>query len=106
MKKTIEVCVDRAIGFIDNFNNKYPVNYGYAPGIIGGDGEEQDAYILGVDHPVEKYEGFLIAVVHRRDDIETKWVVSNSMYSKEEIEAKVHFLEQYFDSYVELVDEV
>lgn len=25
----------------------YPVNYGYISGILGGDGQEQDCYVLG-----------------------------------------------------------
>ena len=30
----------------------YPINYGFVEGIMATDGEEQDAYILGVDVPV------------------------------------------------------
>ena len=26
----------------------YPINYGYVPGVLGGDGEELDVYVLGV----------------------------------------------------------
>ena len=39
------------------------------------DGEEQDAYILGVNEPVGKFTGKIIAIVQRKDDIEEKWVV-------------------------------
>ena len=42
----------------------YPINYGYVEGIMAPDGEEQDAYILGVDEAVEKFTGKIIAVVH------------------------------------------
>ncbi len=51
----------------------YPVNYGYIPGIIGGDGEEQDVYILGVAEPLDTFTGELIAIIHRRNDAEDKW---------------------------------
>ena len=27
----------------------YPINYGYIPGVLGGDGEELDVYVLGID---------------------------------------------------------
>ena len=78
----------------------YPVNYGYVPGISGGDGEEQDAYVLGVDHPVETFTGVRIAIVHRADDVEEKWVVvpRGTTMTLEEIASAVHFQERYFQS--------
>ncbi len=78
----------------------YPVNYGYIPGIIGGDGDEQDVYILGVDEPLDTFTGELIAVIHRRDDVEDKWVLApeGMRFTAGEIMAAVHFQEQYFDS--------
>ena len=64
----------------------YPVNYGYIEGIMAPDGEEQDAYILGVNEAVDKFIGKIIAIVHRKDDIEEKWVVvpDGVTFSKEE----------------------
>ena len=50
----------------------YPINYGYVEGIMAPDGEEQDAYILGVDEAIDKFIGTVIAVVHRNDDVEEK----------------------------------
>lgn len=78
----------------------YPVNYGYIEGIIAPDGEEQDAYILGIDKPVEKFTGRIIAIVRRHDDIEEKWVVcsENCSFSKDEIAEQIKFQEQYFQS--------
>jgi len=38
------------------------------------DGEEQDAYILGVEEPLNEFTGKIIAIIHRNDDIEEKWV--------------------------------
>ena len=78
----------------------YPVNYGYVEGIIAPDGEEQDAYILGVNEPVDKFTGKIIAIVHRKNDIEVKWIVvpEKVIFSKEEIKQQIHFQEQYFDS--------
>ena len=54
----------------------YPINYGYIEGIIAPDGEEQDAYILGVNEPVREFTGRIIAIIHRLDDAEEKWVVA------------------------------
>ena len=98
--KIVKVTVDRPMGsYHPNHRDiYYPVNYGYIKGIMSPDGEEQDAYILGVDHPVDEFTGRVIAVIHRYDDIEEKWVVApvGKTYSAEEIKAQVDFQEQYF----------
>ena len=80
----------------------YPVNYGYIKGITAPDGEEQDAYILGVHTAVKEFTGRVIAIIHRYDDIEEKWVVSPEgvNFSDEEITRQVHFQEQYFHSVI------
>lgn len=100
----VTVTVDRAMG---TYHPKhpdiyYPVNYGYIKGIIAPDGEEQDAYILGVNEPVEEFTGKIIAIIHRNDDVEEKWIVApdNVSFSKEGIMKQVHFQERYFDSEV------
>ena len=78
----------------------YPINYGYIEGMIAPDGEEQDAYLLGLDEPVQEYTGIIIAIIHRYDDVEEKWVVvpRNMSYTKEEIKKQVEFQEKYFKS--------
>lgn len=100
--KTVTVTVDRPLGsrHPEHRDLYYPVNYGYIEGITAADGEAQDAYILGVDEPVGEFSGNVIAVVHRRDDIEDKWVVApeGQTRSAEEIRRAVAFQEQYFDS--------
>ena len=100
----VTVTVDRPLGSCHPKHKdiKYPVNYGYIRGIIAPDGEEQDAYILGVNVPVEKFTGRVIAVIHRDDDVEEKWVVcpENVSFSREEIMAQVDFRERYFHSSV------
>ena len=77
----------------------YPVNYGYIDGVMAPDGEEQDAYVIGVDEPVKKFMGKVVAIIHRKDDIEDKWVVcpENMTFTKSEIGSLVYFLERYFD---------
>ena len=99
--KIVKVIVDRPLG---TFHPKYKdifysVNYGFIPGIIAADGEEQDAYILGIDEPVAEFTGKVIAIIHRFDDVEEKWVVSaeNISFSKSEIEKLVYFQEKFFD---------
>ena len=99
---TVTVTVDRPLGsYHHEYKDMYyPINYGYIEGVMAPDGEEQDAYILGVNEPVGKFTGKIIAIVYRKDDIEEKWVVvpDGVTFSKEEIRRQIHFQEQYFDS--------
>ena len=105
--KKVKVTVDRPLGTYHPQHKDlyYPINYGYVEGIIAPDGEEQDAYILGVEKPVAAFEGIVIAIIHRKNDIEEKWVVApeGSVFTKEEIETAVHFQEQYFDTEIMMV---
>ncbi len=98
----VTVTVDRPLGsFHPEYKDMlYPINYGYIEGIIAPDGEEQDAYILGVNEAVEKFTGKIIAVIHRSDDVEEKWVVcpEDRTFSREEIMEQVSFQEQYYHS--------
>ena len=99
--KIVKVIVDRPLGsYHPTYKNiQYPVNYGYIPKILAGDGEEQDAYILGVDIPLTNFIGKVIAIIHRKNDNENKWVVApeNLILLKEEISKAVEFQEKYFD---------
>lgn len=101
---TVTVTVDRPLGSYhpEHPDLYYPVNYGYIKGTMAQDGEEEDAYILGVREPVRKYTGKVIAVIYRKDDTEHKWVVApeGSSFTAGEIEQAVHFQEQYFQSVV------
>ena len=98
--KKVKVVIDRPLG---STHPGYPdliytVNYGYLPNLIGGDGEEQDAYVLGVNLPIEEFEGEVIAIIHRENDCENKLVVapSNSSFTDEEILNAVNFQEKFF----------
>ena len=97
---TVRVIVDRPLG---TFHPKhkdicYSVNYGYIPDVLAPDGEEQDAYILGIDKPVKEFVGKVVAIIHRFDDVEDKWVVApeGASFTKDEIMKQVAFQEQYF----------
>ena len=98
--KVINIVIDRPFGskhpehgFI------YPVNYGFVPDTISGDGEELDAYLLGVFEPVDNYEGKCIAVVHRTNDNDDKLIIvpKDKDYSNEAIEALTEFQERFFE---------
>lgn len=76
--KIVTVTVDRAMGSYhpEHPDMYYPINYGYIKGIVAPDGEEQDAYVLGVEEAVDEFTGKIIAIIRRKDDIEEKWVVA------------------------------
>ena len=104
--KKVKVIIDRPLG---TFHPKhkdifYSVNYGYIEGIIAPDGEEQDAYILGVNEPISEFTGEIIAIIKRLDDVEEKWVVApeNMTFTKEEIMKQVEFQEKYFKTAISI----
>ena len=98
----VKVTVDRPKGSYHPKHKDifYPINYGYIEGIMANDGEEQDAYIIGIDNPVNEFTGKIIAIIHRFDDVEDKWVVApkDMNYTKGQIEELVHFQEKYFNT--------
>lgn len=102
--KVVTVQVDRPIGYLHG-DILYPVNYGFVPGLMGGDGEEQDAYILGVGTPLSSFTGRVIAVIRRHNDCEDKLVVAPEGLSlhQGQIAQAVHFQEQYFISTIDSV---
>lgn len=92
--------IDRPLGSCHPRHQEliYPVNYGYVDGVAGGDGVAQDMYLLGVDKPVEAFTGRVIAVFHRFNDVEDKWIVAadGKDYSDEQILGAIAFQEQFF----------
>lgn len=105
--KVVHIGIDRPIGYVHHkgeYDLVYPINYGYIPGVLGGDGEEIDVYLLGVDVPVKEFEAHIIAIVHREDDVEDKLVGAHEgmTFTAEEIAAAVRFQEQYYRSYIEM----
>lgn len=104
--KTVTVVMDRPMGYVhkkENYTLTYPINYGYIPGVLGGDGEELDVYVLGTDKPLKEFTGKVIAIVNRENDVEDKLVAapSDMTFSKDEIEEAVHFQEQYYITEIE-----
>lgn len=104
--KTVTAVVDRPVGYVHEKNGKtivYPINYGYLPNVIGGDGEELDVYLLGVSEPLESFTAKVIAVVHRSDDVEDKLVAApeDMRYDQAQIAKLINFQEKYHKSDVE-----
>lgn len=101
--KNVSIVIDRKLGTKHQKHGFiYMVNYGYVPNTVSGDGEELDAYLLGVFEPIEEFLGKVIAVIHRTNDDDDKLVVvPNDMEcSDEAIRALTEFQEQYFESVI------
>ena len=99
--KQVTVIIDRPLGSTHPRHGFiYEVNYGFVPGTVAPDGEELDAYYLGVGSPVERATGRCVALIHRDDDDDDKLIVvpSGVSLSDESILEAVHFQEQYFKS--------
>ena len=106
--KIVDIGIDRPIGYVhkkEKYSLTYKINYGFIPGVLGGDDEELDVYLLGVDTPVESYTCRIIGIVHRHNDIEDKLVGApvDKTFSKSEIEDAVRFQEQYYNSEIECI---
>ena len=107
--KTVKIEIDRPIGYVHHKGEKtlvYPINYGYIPDVLGGDGEELDVFLLGVDEPVSKYEGRIIGIVYRADDVEDKLVMAPDgvSFTAEEIARVVYFQEKYYKTTIRALD--
>ena len=102
----VKVIIDRPLGTYHPKHKDifYTVNYGYIEGIIAPDGEEQDAYVLGVDKPLKEFIGVVVAVIHRLHDVEDKWVIAPEgvEFTKEEIMKEVEFQEKYFKTEIRM----
>lgn len=99
--KIVNVKMDRKLGSVHPKHGfVYPVNYGYIPGTVSGDGEELDAYVLGEHMPLDEFTGRVIAIIHRTDDDDDKLVVMKDgrNYTDDQIRALTEFQEQYFKS--------
>ncbi len=97
--KTVVIRIDRPLGSRHPQHGfLYMLNYGYVPGVMAPDGEELDAYVLGIFEPLEHFEGRCIAVIHRLDDDDDKLVLAPDRvrYTDEQILALTEFQERFF----------
>ncbi len=93
--REVEVRVDRPLGSVHPRHPDliYRVNYGFVPNTCAPDGGEVDAYILGVDEPLESFQGLCVALLRRTDDDDDKLVVApkNLSLTDDEILSATHF---------------
>lgn len=103
--KVIVVVMDRMMGAKHSEKypkHIYPLNYGYIPNTVSGDGDELDAYVVGVFEPVEEFTGEVIAIIHRTNNDDDKLVVApqGKNYTDDQIKALTEFQERYFESII------
>ena len=101
LNKILEVKIDRPIGTkYKNYETIYPINYGYVPNTISGDGEELDCYILGIYEPLKTFKGKCIAIIHRTNDYDDKLIVvpENHNFTNNQIGELTDFQEKFFTS--------
>lgn len=97
--KIVTVKMDRPLGTKHPKHGfVYPVNYGFIPNTVSGDGEELDAYVLGPTVPLDTFTGRVCAIIHRTDDDDDKLVVApdGQNPTDAEIEEQTKFQEQWF----------
>lgn len=98
--KIISIKIDRPLGsgHPEYPTSIYPINYGYVPGTISGDGKELDCFLLGVFKAVDEYTGKCIAIIHRTNDNDDKLIIvpKGTNYTDSEIEELIYFQEKYF----------
>ena len=103
--KTVNIVIDRPLGSAHpQFPGLiYEVNYGYIPGTDGGDGEEADVYLLGVEKPVSEYTAQIIGIIYRKNDVEFKLAAApiGTVLHQGEIAEAVHFQEKYFETEID-----
>lgn len=101
--KIVTIKIDRPLGSSHpRWAFIYLVNYGYVPGTLAADGEELDAYLLGVFEPMAEFTGQCIAIIHRLNDDDDKLIVTppGKGYSDAQIEALTEFQERFFRSVI------
>lgn len=104
--RTVTLAIDRPAGYVhrkERYTLTYPLNYGYIPGVLGGDGEELDVYLLGPTRPLDTFTGRIVGIIWREDDREDKLVAAplDARPDQGEIGAAVAFQEQYYHTRIQ-----
>ena len=100
LNKNVKVIIERPLGSKHPKHDFiYPVNYGYVPNTISGDGEELDCYVLGIFEPIKEFKGKCIAIIHRLNDNDDKLIIvpEDRKFSNKEIDVLVEFQEKFFN---------
>lgn len=107
LDETVRIEIDRPIGYVhkkEKYTLVYPINYGYIPGVYGGDEEELDVYLLGVNEPVKEYTCKIIGAVLRKNDVEDKLIAApeGMNFTADEAYKMIEFQEQWYDTEIRM----
>ena len=107
--KTVTIGIDRPIGYVHHKGEKtlvYPIIYGYIPGVLGGDEEELDVFLVGVDAPVSEFTGRIVGIAYRADDVEDKLIMAPDgvIFTAEDMACAVQFQEKYYHTTIRALD--
>ncbi len=108
LNKLVDIEIDRPIGYVHHkplYDLVYPINYGYIPGVLGGDGEELDVYVLGINEPVQKCTVRIIGIAHRENDVEDKLIGApdGMSFTGKEMAEAIAFQEKYYNTTIEAI---
>jgi len=108
--KTVEVEIDRPVGYVHHKKDRtlvYPINYGYVAGVLGGDGEELDVYVLGYDTPQTHVSCRVVGIAYRADDVEDKLIAApeGMTPTAEDMAKAIQFQEKYYRTTVRALKE-
>ena len=103
LNKIVTINIDRKLGTLHPKHGfMYMLKYGYIPNTKSTDGEELDAYLLGVFDPVDTFEGKVIAIIKRTNDNDDELIVvpKDKEYTDDQIKALTEFQERFFESII------
>lgn len=105
--KTVHLQINRPIKSLHPIHKNliYPINCGYIPNVFCDDGKEIQVYLLGVDTPLTEYTAHIIGIVHHSKDIPDILIAAPEKihFTKEEIEKRIYFQEQFYTYHIELI---
>lgn len=99
--KEVTVVVDHPYGSAHLIypDTDYPCNMGYVEDLVQEKELFQEAYIYGVNEPVETFKGKVIGIIYYKDDVISKWIVSKEEnVNHQEVIDTIGPLEQYLDT--------
>lgn len=78
LSKTVTVIIDRPYGSIHPLlqDVTYPYNYGYIKQDMQQNIEFQDAYVIGVQQPLETFTGYVAGIIYHKEDTTSRWIVA------------------------------
>ena len=102
--KQVTVTIDHPYGSLHPHlgNIYFTCNYGYVDELLSKEGAFQDAYVVGIEEPMETFKGIVIGILYRKNEQESKWLVAkDNKYKKDEVIKEIAFQEQFYDSRIE-----